>query len=318
MHRRGRSPSRRGGGRTVAEAARVCAGRLRPFPESLVPVLEVEPIKNQTCPNCPDVSVREVFTCDGARIVQCLSCGLERAERYPDLNQEEVRIYPATYFERAVVEEAQRVVICHELLADLEARLGRKGRLLDVGAGDGQLVRTALARGWQAEGTDISSAAVEIVRQRYGLIVHHGEVERLGLPAAAFDAVVMSHVFEHVRDPGSTLAAVRELLVPGGLLRIEVPNLAGLSSRVKRLQSRFGLKRHPWKHYSTGHHFWFFTPRTLALTIASAGFECLMLRAPARQWGARGTGLRLINAVYQRLLWGGHLEAFARRPDSKR
>lgn len=249
--------------------------------------------------------------------MRCLSCGLERAERYPDLDRDEVRIYPAAYFERAVVEESRRSAILRELLADLEARLGRRGRLLDVGAGEGQLVRAALACGWQAEGTDASSAAVEIMRQRYGLIAHHGEVERLGLPAAAFDAVVMSHALEHVRDPGSTLTAVRERLVPGGLLRVEVPNLAGLSARAKDLQSQLGLKRHPWRHYSTGHHFWFFTPRTLALTIASAGFESLALLAPARQWGARGAGLRLINATYQRFLWGGHVVAFARRPDSE-
>ena len=204
------------------------------------------------------------------------------------------------------------------MLTDLEARLGRKGRLLDVGAGEGQLVRAALACGWQAEGTDVSSAAVEIMRQRYGLIAHHGEVERLDLPVAAFDVVVMSHVLEHVRDPGSTLAAVRERLVPGGLLRVEVPNLAGLSARTKNLQSRFGLKRHAWRHYSTEHHFWFFTPRTLALTIASAGFERLELQAPARQWGAQGAGLQLLNAVYQRFLWGGHAVAFARRPATER
>ncbi len=280
--------------------------------------MEVAPIRLQTCPNCPDASAREVFTCDGARIVRCLSCGLERAERYPDLDQEETRVYPAAYFERAVVEEARRTAIYQELLTDLEARLGRRGRLLDVGAGEGQLVRTALARGWQAEGTDVSSAAVEFMRQRYGLIAHRGEIERLGLPAAAFDVVVMSHVLEHVRDPGSTLAAVRERLVPDGLLRVEVPNLAGLSARAKNLLSRLGLKRHPWKHYSTGHHFWFFTPRTLARTIASAGFERLMLRAPAEQWDARGGGLQLVNAVYQRFLWGGHAVAFARRPGAER
>jgi 2-polyprenyl-3-methyl-5-hydroxy-6-metoxy-1,4-benzoquinol methylase len=280
--------------------------------------LEVALIRIQTCPNCPGASAREVFACDGARVVRCLSCGLERAERYPDLDQEEARIYPAAYFERAVVEEARRSAIFQELLADLEVRLGRQGRLLDVGAGEGQLVRAALERGWLAEGTDVSSAAVEFMRQRYGLIAHHGEVERLGLPAAAFDVVVMSHALEHVRDPGSTLAAVRERLVPGGLLRVEVPNLAGLSARAKNLQSRFGLKRDPLKHYSTGHHFWFFTPRTLALTIEAAGFERPLLLAPARQWGVRGGGLQFLNAVYQRFLWGGHAVAFARRPESPR
>jgi 2-polyprenyl-3-methyl-5-hydroxy-6-metoxy-1,4-benzoquinol methylase len=209
--------------------------------------------------------------------------------------------------------EQQRTAIYHELLADLERRLGRKGRLLDVGAGEGQLVQAAIERGWRAEGTEVSSAAVEFMRRDRALTAHHGELEALVLPEAAFDAIAMQHVLEHVRDPGSTLATVRRLLKPGGLLRIEVPNLAGLSSRIKNAQSRLGLKKNPWKHYSTGHHFWFFTPPTLARTLRGADLELLALEAPAEQWQASGARAGLMNATYNRLLWGGHLVAFARR-----
>src|SRR5262249_17806809 len=155
----------------------------------------------------------------------CASCGLQFAERYPDLARDEGEIYSAAYFARAIAEMPRRSAIYARLLADLERRLGRGGRLLDVGAGEGQLVRAAIARGWQAEGTEIASAAVGFMRGSLGLTVHHGELEALPLPERAYDAVVMNHVLEHVRNPGTTLAAVRSRLAPGGLARIEVPNL---------------------------------------------------------------------------------------------
>jgi 2-polyprenyl-3-methyl-5-hydroxy-6-metoxy-1,4-benzoquinol methylase len=266
---------------------------------------------SQTCPNCPGAPARAVFADPGGRVLRCLSCGLEFAERYPDIAMAESAIYPAGYFERALAGEDRRAAIYERLIAGIERRLGRTGRLLDVGAGDGQLVRAAMRRGWRAEGTEVSSAAVEHMRGR-GLAVRHGELESLALPRAAFDAVVLNHVLEHVRDPVSTLAAVRALLAPGGLVRVEVPNLASLSSRVKNVQSRLGLKRHSWKHYSTGHHFWFFTPRTLARTLATAGLAVDELTAPAEQWDARGPADALANALYGLTKWGGHLVASAR------
>lgn len=268
----------------------------------------------QRCPNCPAAPAREVFHDSGGRVVRCTSCGLEFAERYPDLAHEEGVIYSAEYFAKAMARERERKAIYHQLLADLERRLGRRGRLLDVGAGEGQLVAAAIERGWRAEGTEISSAAVEFMRRDRALTVHHGELEALTLPEAAFDAVVMQHVLEHVRDPGRTLATVRRLLVPGGLLRVEVPNLGGLSSRIKNAQSRLGLKRRPWKHYSTGHHFWFFAPPTLARTVRGAGLDLLALEAPARQWNATGPIDAIANALYGGFLWGGHLVAFASKP----
>ena len=123
----------------------------------------------------------------------------------------------------------------------------------------------------------------------------------------------MSHVLEHVRDRLDARGGARAART-GGLLRVEVPNLAGLSARAKNLQSRLGLKRHPWKHYSTGHHFWFFHaphPRADGPRPRASSACCCGRR---RAVGRAGAGRRFVNAVYQRFLWGGHVVAFAWRP----
>jgi 2-polyprenyl-3-methyl-5-hydroxy-6-metoxy-1,4-benzoquinol methylase len=267
---------------------------------------------SQQCPNCDDSGTRAVFSIPKATVVQCSGCGLQFARAYPDIDDADTEIYSQEYFDRPIAEKERRKRIFNELLEQVEAVAGHTGRLLDVGAGEGTLVETANERGWQAEGTEISSVMITFMREKLGLTAHQGEVENVDLPGKSFDAIVMNHVLEHVKNPGTTLARVAELLRDDGVARIEVPNIASLSTRGKNLQSRFHLKKSPWKHYSTGHHFWFFSPSTLRHTAAKAGLQVISMSAPAHQWGVTSSAHRMTNWFYEKGMLGGHLVLFAR------
>jgi 2-polyprenyl-3-methyl-5-hydroxy-6-metoxy-1,4-benzoquinol methylase len=255
-----------------------------------------------------------VFTTTaGVRVVQCICCDIQFAEAYPEIEEADTAIYGDSYFADAKEERRSRERIFSELLGDVEYVLGRKGRLLDVGCGEGLLLEVAAELGWRALGTEISSAMIRYARDERGLEVHDGVLEGVSLPLGSFDAVVLNHVLEHVKNPRTTLSRVRDLLTEDGIVRIEVPNLAGFSSRVRDFQSRHHLKKNPWKHYSTDHHFWYFTPQTLMTTIETAGLSVLSIDAPAVQWGKKGIFARAANKIYERTFWGRHIVAFARR-----
>jgi 2-polyprenyl-3-methyl-5-hydroxy-6-metoxy-1,4-benzoquinol methylase len=270
--------------------------------------------KNQTCPNCPAPQVRLVFALrSGVRVVACRGCGLQFAEEYPAYEEADEDIYSHEYFSSAIAGREGREKIFGELLTEIESVLAGKGRILDIGAGEGTLVETAAGRGWEAEGTEVSSAMVQYVRDHSKVTVHQGIIEDIPLPEGAYDAIVLNHVLEHVKNPRATLERIAQLLSPRGIVRIEVPNVASLSSRMKNTQSRLGLKRNPWKHYSTGHHFWFFTPATLKRTLRAAGLTVIDISSPAKQWGSKSLIDRMSNGLYQLTHWGGHIVAFARR-----
>ncbi|NIM65423.1 MAG: methyltransferase domain-containing protein [Candidatus Latescibacteria bacterium] len=269
--------------------------------------------EKQTCVNCPGHPTRVVFiTRQGRRVVQCRRCRLQFAEKYPDYEEAESAIYGQDYFRGSIDKLKQRKNVFSELLAEIELVLRRKGRLLDVGAGEGTLLKVAAKLGWGAEGTEIASAMIRYVRDELGLTVHKGILEEIELPESSFDAIVLNHVLEHVKNPRTTLEKVARLLSSSGVVRIEVPNLASLSSRAKNLQSLLNLKKDPWKHYSTGHHFWFFTPRTLKKTVETSGLSTVFMNAPAKQWGTKNPLHRFANAVCKRTLLGGHLIVYAR------
>lgn len=106
----------------------------------------------------------------------------------------------------------------------LAARIGAiapPGRVLDVGAGDGALVRALLAAGRDALGLEREPEP--------GSALRDGSLDDVEGP---FAAVVLWHSLEHLRDAGAVLDRAATLLAPGGVLVVAVPNAASLQARV--------------------------------------------------------------------------------------
>jgi len=152
-----------------------------------------------------------------------------------------------------------------------------RGRLMDYGCGAGGYVATMRAAGWQAEGMDLSDAAVAAGREA-GLTLHQGVLPGADLPAGSFDAVTMWQVIEHLPSPLATLRAVRDLLAPGGLLLVGCPRIDSLPARW------FGSC---WHDLDLPRHLWHFSLRTLTRHLEFAGLEAVRSWAVRRPSGIR-------------------------------
>lgn len=120
----------------------------------------------------------------------------------------------------------------------------RPGSLLDVGTGIGQFLHHAREHFEQVTGTEVSTSAIKVAQDRYGLDVLEGQVEDMDI-RRRFDNVTMFHVLEHVPDPARTIARSVELMEPDGRLFIAVPNeLDAARQRVKRVLARAGFRRY--------------------------------------------------------------------------
>ena len=152
----------------------------------------------QTCPNCRSTPVHQVFALGSrVRVVACQDCRLQFAEQYPTYEDADTDIYSYDYFSPAIARNSERERIFGELVTEIESVLRGKGRLLDIGTGAGTLLRTAVGRGWEAVGTELSSAMVDHVRSHTDLTIHHGVIEDVPLSPGSFDAIVLNHVLEH-------------------------------------------------------------------------------------------------------------------------
>ena len=151
------------------------------------------------------------------------------------------------------------------------------GRVLDIGCNTGQLMALLTARGFAMTGVESNPLAADRAAAR-GLRVKVGRFES-GLVAneKPFDAVVMSHVLEHIAEPQNALRSLAELLAPGGRLFVFVPNALSLRAR---------LSPGTWAPLMPVDHVWQFSQESLRCLVQACGcwrvWRCHSTRLNAR------------------------------------
>ena len=199
-----------------------------------------------------------------ADIVRCTRCGHMQLHPMP----EELILshaYAGAAGDEYVDEEAGQRQTARRALDRIELYAASRGALADLGCWVGFLLAEARDRGWRTVGVEPSRFASAYARDRLGLEVLTADLVSAPLPRASFDAITMGDVIEHLVTPGEGLAQIRELLAPGGVLWLALPD-AG--SRVART-----LGRRWWSVIPT--HVQYFTRRSIATLLARQGFEVL-------------------------------------------
>jgi 2-polyprenyl-3-methyl-5-hydroxy-6-metoxy-1,4-benzoquinol methylase len=212
-----------------------------------------------------------------AKVVECLACGYRFVAPRPSQAEIASSYSEPDFYDGWIEDDAGRTRMWSKRL-DLLKRAGSNVRLLDIGAGIGTFLSIARDRlGWNVAGTEVSTAAVGIARERYSLDIQLGWAEDLALAPGSFDVITLWHVLEHVPSPSQTLKLCHDLLRPNGLLGIAVPNdddartwLVSSKARLRRKEPppRYvGLKPHGEVHLSQ------FKSRVLERALRSRGFQ---------------------------------------------
>jgi 2-polyprenyl-3-methyl-5-hydroxy-6-metoxy-1,4-benzoquinol methylase len=157
-------------------------------------------------------------------------------------------------------------------------RIQHRPRLLDVGAGLGVFPYRMKHAGWECLATDLDKRLVTHHRDVAGVDSIVADIRNVK-DVGKFDLITFNKVLEHIEDPVSVLACVETLLMPDGLVYIELPD--GESAEVD------GKER---EEYLLG-HIHVFSLASYALLVQRAGMHlvcCERLQEPSTKYTVRG------------------------------
>jgi SAM-dependent methyltransferase len=139
------------------------------------------------------------------------------------------------------------------LYRQLSPHLGRRGSLLDVGGGHGQLLAPFREAGWSCFVVDYTEQVLPGVERIGSTLGDLAESDR-------FDGAILSHVLEHLAEPTALLTELRAHLRPDAPVFAEVP---------LEVWRGIPIHRDPVTHIN------FFTPTSFFNLFSMNGWEVL-------------------------------------------
>lgn len=219
--------------------------------------------QGRICPACYRRNTGIGF-CDGHYLSLCYDrdCGLvsmidrtttqrydrqyvaERYDRYP--TTERMSALRATLVET--------LTLLHDSLPE-GLTVTKKGRLLDVGYGNGSFIRECLKRGWSAFGNDVNPTP-------------YPQVNQVPLPTTPLSAkeryrvITFFDALEHFESL-DTVSKVAQ-------------NTDWIICSFPRLPDDFPEQLAGWKHFRPGEHHYFFTPQSLARLFSDPHYAAVI------------------------------------------
>ncbi|MEZ2249087.1 methyltransferase domain-containing protein [Microcoleus sp.] len=121
--------------------------------------------------------------------------------------------------------------------------LPKSGNLLDIGTGNGAILRSAsqLLQQWQLFAFDLGEKSKEEILAISGVVEFYAESLE-NVPKGKFNLIVLWHSLEHIPEPAQFLTKLKNYLTEEGFLLIQVPD-------IHRTPFDFAVIDH-WSHFT--------------------------------------------------------------------
>lgn len=180
--------------------------------------------------------------------------------------------YQVSYSEDEIRQKRLRADCLVELLTQNCACLNPI-RFLEVGCGEGFVLSSAVAKGWNVSGVDYQSAPVQAfnpdVISRVVAADPNAYLSDLIEKGVRKDVLVLQNVLEHVLNPEDLLQKLQQLLSDEGCLLVQVPNDFSDLQALANQQGR--IDRDYW--FLPPQHLNYFNEKNLTNVAKSCGFE---------------------------------------------
>lgn len=184
-----------------------------------------------------------------------------------------------------------------------------KGKYLDIGCGNGALLRLMKMNGWQVRGLELSAFLAQKIKDRLAIDVDVANFMEF-TPHEQYDLISLRHVLEHLDDSNLALSKINAMLKPGGYAMLEFPNIESLAFKIKRLMSKIGLRKKKYREGFVPAHCNEFSREPWLYLLNKTGFELISWQTYSLK--------PFNNAIYKILNTGSQVRTLIRkRQDAK-
>jgi 2-polyprenyl-3-methyl-5-hydroxy-6-metoxy-1,4-benzoquinol methylase len=241
----------------------------------------------RSCPACDSTDHSLLWNSeDGYRYVQCRVCDFVHVTPFfsydlwreyfkhfeNDIDTINRRIIDSRFQENYIDEDRARFSFYLRLLRKHKPT----GSVLDIGCLTGSFLKFSQELGYRPSGIEYREYAIEAAKKNFGLVLTRGFFEEIASSmiqsGQRFDIITLWETLEHMLYPKLVIQNSHQLLSPGGLIAISVPNFDNL--QVKILRERcFHCLGGP----GNAGHINMFTPTTLSRMLEENGFKVVFM-----------------------------------------
>jgi Methyltransferase domain len=234
--------------------------------------LESPPREAIDCIFCGPAASEVVIVEKGFEARQCSRCGLIFVSPRPSREE----IGDLYRLDEAYLSAESHLAGSGHPLGRLHARQDlkhvrrhvRSGRLLEVGAGNGNVLVEGRRRGFEVCGIELNPVQAAFIRERLGIPCFESIEELERESEQPFDVIFHRDVLSHLFDPFGDFATFNGLLAEGGIMVFETGNLGDVD------HSYFGR----FKVFQLPDHLFFFGTRNIEELLRRTGFARLAIK----------------------------------------
>ena len=226
-------------------------------------------------------------------LFECPQCGMVTTQ--PKLDNEHIeKYYPEDYISYPIAVDQEKT--WHQR-ADRQRGVRRRaefaiaetgmktGKVLDVGCATGVFLKGMQDRGWESQGIEPSDYAANYAKEQLKLDVKHDYLQFDSYAANQFDLVTLWDVFEHLPNPTETLEIIHNILKPGGVLLLSLPNPESWDRR---------WFKEAWSGWDVPRHYYVYGLKTLKQLLKRHGFRFKRIKSFTGRHGAMGISFEFL------------------------
>ena len=242
----------------------------------------------EKCPLCSGTDWRLLYPLGVLRVHRCKTCsmmflnpylspqGMEKIFSSPELLTKVSAFFADYCGEETWITPRTRQAY-GKVLDEALRHAPQRGKLMDIGCGQGAFLKVAKDQGWEPFGIEPNCSKAAELENEHGIKIFQEDFLKAVVPENEYEVVSSWDFIEHLPDPSGLVKRARAMLKQGGLFLVATPNHRSFLDWSAMLAWRLSFEKFTYalsKLYTVDHTL-YFTDATLCELLRRDGFEIL-------------------------------------------